>query len=638
MQKVLLNHLHGSKANSTDTFDLPLTGAIVFGRDPSAQVTFDPVKDDLVSRLHARLSQDPTNPTQFTVTDLNSRNGTFINGLRITNPTHVNPGDRIQLGLNGPTIEFDLDPRPVIAPPATRLISTMDVSPAMTRESPAMTKESPAPIPPGMPRATTGSGVPPADSGAQPERPASGSLGRATVERLIDQSKSSNRKLIYAVAAAAVGVIVLLAGFFIYQNRRQVDTTTISVDTKVEKAKKELEDKAQQLSHRIEKVKGEQDTTAKTTTAGVDIAEQFIPSTVFIEVSWKLIHVPTGNQVWHVQKRGKDLLKDPLVSGSSLSKLAAKKISSIAEARPVYLLREGHLEPLLSTENSGSYRPIGGSHTGSGFVVTDSGFILTNRHVAATWEDEYFPELPPLPGFVIVCNDSRCVDNRIEEIEATDEYRQGIRSLKSWIPSNTSQIGGKPIEGKLLEGRHDYLTVTFPKSTQPVRATLERISDKADVAMIKIQAPHSVSPVRLCTDNPDDCIRTGEWVTVLGYPAVSASAVAQGPSYTPFRSEGSLRVIPDATVTRGNVQKIVKAEAETVGGSAMKYASIFGDVIQLAINTAGVGNSGGPVFNDKGDVVGIFTYRNRGRDDTSVSMAVPIRHGLDLMSIQRVIK
>ncbi len=73
--------------------------------------------------------------------------------------------------------------------------------------------------------------------------------------------------------------------------------------------------------------------------------------------------------------------------------------------------------------------------------------------------------------------------------------------------------------------------------------------------------------------------------------------------------------------------------------SAVKYISPFGDVFQLAINTTGAGNSGGPVFNDKGEVVGIFTYRKRGQDNTTfVSMAVPIKFGLDLMGSQRVLK
>jgi len=143
-----------------------------------------------------------------------------------------------------------------------------------------------------------------------------------------------------------------------------------------------------------------------------------------------------------------------------------------------------------------------------------------------------------------------------------------------------------------------------------------------------------VPPVTLCDG---ECLKVGEMVTVLGYPGVSADAYAENPSYTPLHRKGSTRIIPEPTVTRGNVQKIIKGEAETVGGTAVKYYSPFGDVFQLAINTTGPGNSGGPVFNDKGQVVGIFTYR-MGGSSTSVSMAVPIKFGVDLMGSQKVIK
>ena len=59
--------------------------------------------------------------------------------------------------------------------------------------------------------------------------------------------------------------------------------------------------------------------------------------------------------------------------------------------------------------------------------------------------------------------------------------------------------------------------------------------------------------------------------------------------------------------------------------------SALGDVYQLTINSTGAGNSGGPVFDDHGRVIGIFFAGLRG--DAAITFAVPIRYGKELMSV-----
>ncbi len=65
----------------------------IIGRD-SAAVRF-PLDHPHVSRQHARLSVDSGN---VVITDLGSSNGTFLNGLRLTRPVPLKPGDRIDVG------------------------------------------------------------------------------------------------------------------------------------------------------------------------------------------------------------------------------------------------------------------------------------------------------------------------------------------------------------------------------------------------------------------------------------------------------------------------------------------------------------------------------------------------------------
>src|SRR5438105_664602 len=131
MERIVLKHLSGSKANQVEEFPLNHVKELVLGRDPSSTVKYDPDRDDLVGRQHARISQDPNDPSQFIISDLNSRNGTFVNRQRIVGTSRVNPGDVVQLGPGGPEFVFDLEPRPQSATKATRVAQTGPMAPTM---------------------------------------------------------------------------------------------------------------------------------------------------------------------------------------------------------------------------------------------------------------------------------------------------------------------------------------------------------------------------------------------------------------------------------------------------------------------------------------------------------------------------
>ena len=124
MKHIVLKHISGSKANQVEEFTLPLFSEIILGRDPSATVKYDPSRDDLVGRQHAKITPDPVDSAQFILSDLNSRNGTFVNKQRITGTTKLQLDDVVQLGAGGPELVFDLDPRPENVVAATREVSS----------------------------------------------------------------------------------------------------------------------------------------------------------------------------------------------------------------------------------------------------------------------------------------------------------------------------------------------------------------------------------------------------------------------------------------------------------------------------------------------------------------------------------
>lgn len=71
---------------------VPLDGSVEVGRSSSVTFTLD---DDLASRQHARIS---IQEGRAVVQDLDSLNGTFVNGEQIHAPTPLQPGDQIIVG------------------------------------------------------------------------------------------------------------------------------------------------------------------------------------------------------------------------------------------------------------------------------------------------------------------------------------------------------------------------------------------------------------------------------------------------------------------------------------------------------------------------------------------------------------
>ena len=70
--------------------DIALRGTLNVGRDYVCEIQ---IPDQMVSRQHARIS---VSSVSVIVEDLNSTNGTFVNGQRIDQPTSVKLGDRLK--------------------------------------------------------------------------------------------------------------------------------------------------------------------------------------------------------------------------------------------------------------------------------------------------------------------------------------------------------------------------------------------------------------------------------------------------------------------------------------------------------------------------------------------------------------
>jgi len=67
-------------------------GETLVGRSDECSLCLD---DERLSRVHAKLI---ATETQIGIVDLGSRNGTYVNDVRVRNPLQLNSGDRIRMG------------------------------------------------------------------------------------------------------------------------------------------------------------------------------------------------------------------------------------------------------------------------------------------------------------------------------------------------------------------------------------------------------------------------------------------------------------------------------------------------------------------------------------------------------------
>lgn len=101
-EPILLRHTRNSTlAGKEQRFD---RDSIVLGRSGTCDVSFDPQVDLAVSGRHCEIYREGD---LWFVKDLDSRNGTWVNGERIEVPTPVRPQDSVCLGQEGPEIRIN---------------------------------------------------------------------------------------------------------------------------------------------------------------------------------------------------------------------------------------------------------------------------------------------------------------------------------------------------------------------------------------------------------------------------------------------------------------------------------------------------------------------------------------------------
>ena len=238
INKIIIQHVSGSKANQKDEFEFSKHESISIGRSSDSMIKFDLDQDSGISRSHAVLIKGQEEG-QFFVEDNKSLNGVFVNNEKIIGKCEIFAGDHIQLGLKGPEFIFDLDPRPVVNK-ATQLMEPLAATQEMSIEEPV------------------------------PAVPQKQGIGKETLERAI----VVERKKSYVNVAAIMAGIVLLCGAMAFT----------------------FKDK---LFPPKEVVKEKETTIIKEGMDAAKIAADNMSKVVLIETGWKLTHAKYGDDIYH---------------------------------------------------------------------------------------------------------------------------------------------------------------------------------------------------------------------------------------------------------------------------------------------------------------------------------------------------
>lgn len=209
-------------------------------------------------------------------------------------------------------------------------------------------------------------------------------------------------------------------------------------------------------------------------------------------------------------------------------------------------------------------------YTGTGFLVSEDGLILTNRHIAEPWW-----EMQMMP-FI--------------HIEPT------------------------------IKPQFEVFRAFFPGIKEPFDLKVEKISDEVDLALLRIDLRGERIPV-LELDPTEKGAVVGEPMLLLGYPAgVGAIFAKTDPEivkqlfnlpFIPLVQELSNRGLIRPLSTQGHLSDIM-----------------YNRIVYDAQTTTG--GSGGPIFNKKGKVIGINYGIFPGFRGSN--FGIPISYGIELIN------
>ena len=246
--------------------------------------------------------------------------------------------------------------------------------------------------------------------------------------------------------------------------------------------------------------------------------------------------------------------------------------------------------------------PIDFKYTGTGFVVSPEGYILTNAHLISPEMIKYMVITPALfaevfnQAFSLALKDPN--NKALNDEEKLAEF--GTKAFKQIIASSTFSIERKVVVANPLfndEKFEDIVDHGFPAEIAAVNDNF--MEDDVDVGILKIN--EAKMPAAKLGDSK--VFKTGSKVYVFGFPN---------------SAQVTFKDFFESSFTGGVVNAIKDSKNKKI-----KY-------LQIDVKIA-PGSSGGPLISEKGLIGGIITLQSDKQEGDSFAFAIPIEDALDFM-------